>query len=65
MNKLNWKEKVKKERTKDEKAAIEKLNEAKERKNAISILRGISIRIPLMIFGMEVDISKDIDIYTL
>ena len=59
------KKKSTKERTKDEKAAIEKLNEAKkERKNAISILRGISIRIPLMIFGMEVDISKDIDIYT-
>lgn len=57
--------KPKKSRTPEEIAAFEKLKEAKrERRNAISILRGISIRIPLMIFGMKVDISKDVDIDT-
>lgn len=59
------KKKKPKDRTSEELAAIEKQKQAKkERKNAISILRGISIRIPLMIFGMEVDIAKDIDIET-
>lgn len=59
------KNKKPKNRNPEELAAIEKQKKAKkERKNAISILRGISIRIPLMIFGMEVDISKDIDIET-
>lgn len=28
----------------------------------ISILRGVSIRIPMMIYGMDVDLSKDITI---
>ncbi len=59
------KKKKRKERTPEELAALEKERQAKkERKNAISILRGISVRIPLMIFGMEVDIAKDIDIET-
>ncbi|MGF7003420.1 superfamily II DNA or RNA helicase [Lachnospiraceae bacterium PFB1-21] len=59
------KRKKPKDRTLEELAAIEKQKKAKkERKNAISILRGISIRIPLMIFGMGVDIAKDIDIET-
>src|SRR5699024_7113798 len=59
------KKKKPKDRTPEELAAIEKQKQAKkERKNAVSILRGISIRIPLMIFGMEVDIAKDIDIDT-
>ena len=34
----------------------------KQRKNMISILRGVSIRIPMMIYGMAVDLSKDITI---
>ncbi len=61
------KAKKKKQRalTEEEKALREKLKEAKkQRKNAISILRGISIRIPLMIFGMQVDPAKDVDIDT-
>lgn len=57
--------KEKKNRTPEEIEAIKKQKLAnKERKNAISILRGISIRIPLMIFGMNVDVDKDIDIET-
>lgn len=55
------KKKPKKERTPEEQAAIEveqKLR--KERNNMISILRGISIRIPLMIYGMNLDLDKDI-----
>lgn len=59
------KKKPKRQRTPEEQEAIDKQNQVKkERRNAISILRGISIRIPLMIFGMEVDISKDIDVET-
>lgn len=57
------KKKPKRKRTPEELEAIEKQKEAKkQRKNMISILRGVSIRIPMMIYGMEVDISKDITI---
>ena len=55
--------KPKKERSFEEQAAIDKFNEAKKnRKTMISILRGISVRIPLMIYGMDLDIGKDITI---
>lgn len=55
--------KPKKQRTPEEQDAIDKLNEAKKnRKTMISILRGISVRIPLMIYGMDLDIDKDIKI---
>lgn len=41
-----------------------KLNEAKEKdknkQTAISILRGISIRMPLLIYGADIDIDEDI-----
>lgn len=51
------------QRTEEEKAAIEKIKEAKkDRKKLITILRGVSIRIPMMIYGMEVDFDKDITI---
>lgn len=44
----------------------EKLNEAKEKnknkQTAISILRGISIRMPLLIYGADIDIDEDITI---
>ena len=51
------------ERSQEEKEAIEKLKEArKQQKTMISILRGVSIRIPMMIYGMDVDLSKDITI---
>lgn len=57
------KKKPKANRTPEELELIEKQKEAKkQRKNLISILRGVSIRIPLMIYGMTVDLSKDITI---
>ncbi|KXT63986.1 Type II restriction endonuclease [Streptococcus gallolyticus] len=50
-------------RTEEEKALIEKIKEAKkDRQKLISILRGVSIRIPMMIYGMKVDFDKDITI---
>src|SRR5699024_9740454 len=57
------KRKPKRERTEEEKAAIEAEQKLrKERNNMIAILRGISIRIPLMIYGMDLDLDKDITI---
>lgn len=57
------KKKKSRERSQEEKEAIEKLKEArKQQKAMISILRGVSIRIPMMIYGMDVDLSKDITI---
>ncbi|RZI48557.1 Eco57I restriction-modification methylase domain-containing protein [Lactococcus kimchii] len=57
------KKKTARERTPEEKEAIAKINEAKkQRKTMISILRGVSIRIPMMIYGMKLDLSKDITI---
>lgn len=51
------------ERSQEEKEAIEKLKDArKQQKTMISILRGVSIRIPMMIYGMDVDLSTDITI---
>lgn len=49
--------------TPEEIAELQKLKQAKEaRKKAIDILRGISIRMPLMIYGADVPIEEDIDI---
>ena len=46
--------KPKKERTPEEQARLEELKTMNsQRKNAISILRGISIRMPLLIYGAE------------
>ncbi|MFR0621734.1 Eco57I restriction-modification methylase domain-containing protein [Limosilactobacillus mucosae] len=57
------KKKPKKERTPEEIAALEKMRELKkQRKTMISILRSISIRIPMMIYGMDIDINEDVDI---
>jgi superfamily II DNA or RNA helicase len=54
------------ERTPEEQARIDELNEKnKTRRDAISILRGISIRMPLLIYGADVDISEDIKIENL
>lgn len=51
------------DRTPEEKEALTKLNDRKkQKKTLISILRGISIRIPMMIYGMDVDIKDDVDI---
>ncbi|MCD8914662.1 Eco57I restriction-modification methylase domain-containing protein [Staphylococcus simulans] len=61
----NGSKKNKNKRTPEEQQALEKLKAAKkQRKVMISILRGISIRIPMMIYGMEVDIDEDVDIDT-
>lgn len=52
-----------KERTPEEIAAMEKMNSLKkQRKTMISILRSISIRIPLMIYGMDVKFDTDVSI---
>ncbi len=56
--------KKKKERTAEEEARLKELKEKKEvRKNAISILRGISIRMPLLIYGADIrDEEKELTI---
>ncbi|MCR5848640.1 MAG: Eco57I restriction-modification methylase domain-containing protein [Lachnospiraceae bacterium] len=47
----------------EELAERQRIKQAKEaRKKAIDILRGISIRMPLMIYGADVSIDEDIDI---
>ena len=57
------KKKPAKQRTAEELELLEKVKDArKQRKTMISILRGVSIRIPMMIYGMAVDLSKDITI---
>lgn len=49
------------QRTPEELALLEKKKEKKKNQDtAISILRGISIRIPLMIYGADIDIEEDI-----
>jgi len=53
--------KPKKERSDKEVELAEKLKKAKDqRKIMMSILRGISIRIPMMIYGMDVELTRDI-----
>ncbi|MGN0075973.1 MAG: Eco57I restriction-modification methylase domain-containing protein, partial [Parafannyhessea sp.] len=55
--------KPKRELTAEEKALLEKLRKAKEnRKAAISILTGISVRMPLLIYGADVPYEEDIDL---
>lgn len=55
--------KPKKEITKEEQAKLEQLKKLKEqRSNAVAILKGISIRIPLMIYGAKIEYEKDIKI---
>jgi len=52
--------KPKKERTPEEQAKLDELKEKKKnRSNAISILRGISIRMPLLIYGADIPIDED------
>ncbi|AGV72539.1 Eco57I restriction-modification methylase domain-containing protein [Lactococcus cremoris] len=53
----------KKQQTPEEKEILEKIKKAKDqRKTMISILRGVSIRIPMMIYGMKLDLAQDISI---
>ncbi len=57
------KEKRTKDLTEEEKRLIEEeKKKKKEAISAISILRAISIRIPLLIYGADIDIKKDIDV---
>lgn len=49
-----------KQRTPEEQARLDELKEKKKnRGNAISILRGISIRMPLLIYGADIPIDED------
>lgn len=60
---IQGEKKPKKQRTVEEQAAIEKINELKkQRKTMISILRSISIRIPMMIYGMDVKLDENVNI---
>ena len=55
--------KKKRERTPEEQDAMDKVNALrKQRRTMISILRGISIRIPLMIYGMDIKFDEDVSI---
>ena len=57
------KNKPKKERTPEQEELLKKLQEQrKNRNNAISILRGVSIRMPLLIYGANVPFDEDISI---
>ncbi|MDE6679032.1 MAG: DEAD/DEAH box helicase, partial [Ruminococcus sp.] len=52
--------KPKKQRTPEEQARLDELQaKKKNRGNAISILRGISIRMPLLIYGADIPIDED------
>ena len=52
-----------KERTQEEKEFLEKKKKhQKQRRDAISILRAISIRIPLLVYGANIDFKKDVKI---
>lgn len=64
-------EKIREKKSRHEKLSEEeeqRLKELKEKKKnrdtAISILRGISIRIPLLVYGIDMDINSDITIDT-
>ena len=60
----NIEKKPKHQLTEDEKEKLRRLREErKQRENAIAILRGISIRLPLLIYGADVDYSQDISIH--
>jgi superfamily II DNA or RNA helicase len=55
--------KIKKDLTPEEKARLEELKAmGNQRRNAISILRGISIRMPLLIYGAELKNEEEITI---
>ncbi len=55
------KKKQKKELTPEEKEVLKKLQEArKQKKSAMSILRAVSIRMPMLVYGANVSIREDI-----
>lgn len=58
---IEKKKKNKEPLTEEEKKRLEELKQAKEQRGkAIKILRVISIRIPMLIYGMEADFDEDI-----
>ena len=60
LEKKNKKKKEKPELTEEQEKRLEELKaKKKNRETAISILRGISIRMPLMIYGAEIDDAKE------
>lgn len=55
------KKKQKKDLSEEEKEALKKIKEARDQKNnAISILRAVSIRMPMLVYGANVSIREDI-----
>ena len=57
------KKKQKVELTDEEKELLQALKEAREqKKSAISILRGVSIRMPMLVYGADVSIGEDISL---
>lgn len=55
--------KPKRERTAEEDEAIKQAQALRKQKKAmISILRGVSIRIPMMIYGMDIDFDENVTI---
>lgn len=57
------KNKPKQERSKEEQEAIKKQQElSKEKEKVIRLLRAVSIRLPMLIYGAKVDLNEDIRI---
>ena len=55
--------KPKKQRTPEEEEALEKMKKLRKQRDAmISVLRGISIRIPMMVYGANIDYDKEITV---
>jgi hypothetical protein len=55
------KQKLKQELSEEEKEALKKMKEAREqKKSAISILRAVSIRMPMLVYGAKVSIHEEI-----
>lgn len=61
LEKVERKKKAKEPLSEEEKNFLEKKKkQLEEKRKAISILRGISIRMPLLIYGIDIDINDDI-----
>lgn len=62
-NAMKGDKKPKRKRTKEEQEALDKREQLlKQKDKLISILRGMSIRIPLMIYGMDIELDDDVTI---
>jgi superfamily II DNA or RNA helicase len=59
-------DRARQELSEEQKAALTQLKEARtQRRNAISILRAVSIRLPMLVYGADVDMRKDISLQQL